>query len=905
MLDDSSPPNATLSFRESPDYEDPKDMNRDNLYELTLIATDSNGLESILEVTVRVINDPNDDTNMAGELEIFNRQPEVNTLLAVTADPEDDDGGVRSVKWQWYYQSATSDGTVGDVVVRPCPTSFTADDITAGDPDRVNTDTNTSTWVEIEGATSSNYMPTRDRIDVYDTTTPTPADRDTVASNSDCLMVRASYLDNGPRLRDESSTRNYDESRQYAYAISEFSVQAEDTDNVKPMFADGDVGLGGTQLRQRVNENFELDDDAVTVSPVGLTTATDSASTPGDLKMENVVPGTIRILDGTFPDDDKDGIIEETDGTYAPDDFTGPTAAADTHKLTFSIGGADAEHFDLVDKATGAIRFTESPNYEVMEERRYTFTLTATDPTNATDSITIILDVENLPEDPEFTGGERAVNYDENSTDTVETYTADDPEADKYFWGLTGTDAALFDIGIIDGRLTFKKAPNYEDPEDDGSGNVYDVDVHLLKDEETITDEDQNATPPARQWAVAITVMDVAEAPMFTKTIDDNDMVVPTMLYIDENKQPDMMLNRALANSPQASDEDDIPETGGDDMYSDVALEYTLSGPGAGAFQIVPATGELRTAQVLDYERLTDKSYEVTVTATDQTEKWDSIDLIINVNNVDEAPVAGGPNQAPEFPSMTMTRDVAEGTASGMAIGDPVMATDPENSGITYELGGADAGHFTIDAMTGQLMTSGALDHEATDSYTVMVTATDDDTMDPMSRMTTVTINVTDVNEGETLTLSPMAPSVGDTITATLNDNDEIVSRDSVQWSRSMTMSGTFTRISGATSMSYEVMAADEDYYLRATVEYTDTHGSQEPLMATTTAKVSTTPIDPNAALIARYDAVANGGNGNGTIEKSEAIAAINDYLFPQAGVDPISKAEVITLINLYLFPDS
>ena len=60
--------------------------------------------------------------------------------------------------------------------------------------------------------------------------------------------------------------------RQYAYAISEFSVQAEDTDNVKPMFADGDVGLGGTQLRQRVNENFELDDEAVTVSPVGLAT---------------------------------------------------------------------------------------------------------------------------------------------------------------------------------------------------------------------------------------------------------------------------------------------------------------------------------------------------------------------------------------------------------------------------------------------------------------------------------------------------------------------------------------------------------------------------------------------------------------------------------------------------------
>ena len=48
--------------------------------------------------------------------------------------------------------------------------------------------------------------------------------------------------------------------------------------------------------------------------------------------------------------------------------------------------------------------------------------------------------------------------------------------------------------------------------------------------------------------------------------------------------------------------------------------------------------------------------------------------------------------------------------------------------------------------------------------------------------------------------------------------------------------------------------------------------------------------------LVNRYDA-----DGNGTIEKGEVIAAINDYLF--AGV--ISKEDVIKLINLYLFGPS
>ena len=48
--------------------------------------------------------------------------------------------------------------------------------------------------------------------------------------------------------------------------------------------------------------------------------------------------------------------------------------------------------------------------------------------------------------------------------------------------------------------------------------------------------------------------------------------------------------------------------------------------------------------------------------------------------------------------------------------------------------------------------------------------------------------------------------------------------------------------------------------------------------------------------LVDRYDT-----NGNGTIEKNEVIAAINDYLFGE-GDQAISKSDVIKLINDYLF---
>ena len=52
-------------------------------------------------------------------------------------------------------------------------------------------------------------------------------------------------------------------------------------------------------------------------------------------------------------------------------------------------------------------------------------------------------------------------------------------------------------------------------------------------------------------------------------------------------------------------------------------------------------------------------------------------------------------------------------------------------------------------------------------------------------------------------------------------------------------------------------------------------------------------------SLVDRYDA-----NNNGTIEKSEVIEAINDYLFGDED-ETITKAQVIELINLYLFGPS
>ena len=93
-------------------------------------------------------------------------------------------------------------------------------------------------------------------------------------------------------------------------------------------------------------------------------------------------------------------------------------------------------------------------------------------------------------------------------------------------------------------------------------------------------------------------------------------------------------------------------------------------------------------------------------------------------------------------PTGVTTRSVAENTAAGVDIGEPVTATDVIGT-VGYTLVGSDAGSFNIDAATGQLQTSAALDYEMKSRYELIVRATDStDSVDIM-----VTIDVTNVVE--------------------------------------------------------------------------------------------------------------------------------------------------------------
>ena len=215
-----------------------------------------------------------------------------------------------------------------------------------------------------------------------------------------------------------------------------------------------------------------------------------------------------------------------------------------------------------------------------------------------------------------------------------------------------------------------------------------------------------------------------------------------------------------------------------------------LVGPTVGTTADVDDKGgqlALRPVTHLDAEGK--DTYVIEVSDPDATIAVSTYRVTITVVDVNERPTApselkGLPpalNTAPTYAATSTTRMVAENTAAGTAIGDPVAAMDADRGDtLTYELGGADAASFAIDAETGQLMTSAALDYETKMEYMVTVTATDSE---GESDMIYVTIMVTNVGLDNMYDMDDSGDISRDEVIAAINDylfGDGSVTRDNV-----------------------------------------------------------------------------------------------------------------------------
>ena len=141
-----------------------------------------------------------------------------------------------------------------------------------------------------------------------------------------------------------------------------------------------------------------------------------------------------------------------------------------------------------------------------------------------------------------------------------------------------------------------------------------------------------------------------------------------------------------------------------------------------------------------------------------------------------------------------------------------------------------------------------------------------------------VTINAANYGVGSAVTET--LPAGFTYVSSTLPDDQTGVTGQEVR----------FTLV-GDTSFTYTVTASSVggSYTFSGTLR--DSDRNDHAVGGDTTVTVSS-----GEPLVARYD-----NNNNGTIERSEVIAAISDYLFGE-GDDAITRADVIKLIHLYLF---
>ena len=396
-----------------------------------------------------------------------------------------------------------------------------------------------------------------------------------------------------------------------------------------------------------------------------------------------------------------------------------PLAATDpdSDSLTYALGGADSGHFAL---SGNQLRTYGALDYEGVKNS-YLVTVTVSDGRGGTDTIDVAITVTNVDEAPP--PANRAPAFDEGASAgrSVAENTpagrniglplaAADPDSDSLTYALSGADSGHF--ALSGNQLRTSGALDYE-----GVKNSYSV---------TVTVSDGNGGTDSID--VTITVTNVDEAPV----------VAPTPANRAPSFDEGASAGRSVAENAPAGTDIGLP-LAATDPDSD-SLTYALSGADSGHFAL--SGNQLRTSG--DYEGVK-SSYSVTVYVSDGRGGTDSIDVTVTVTNVDEAPVEPTPqaNRAPSFyEGANTTRSVAENTEAGQDIGLPLVATDPDDDSLTYALGGTDSGHFALSG--NRLQTSGALDYEGQNSYSVTVNVSDGN---GGSDTAAVTITVTNVNE--------------------------------------------------------------------------------------------------------------------------------------------------------------
>jgi hypothetical protein len=216
----------------------------------------------------------------------------------------------------------------------------------------------------------------------------------------------------------------------------------------------------------------------------------------------NETPTNLTLSTSTVAENKAVGTVVGNLTTTDPD--TGNTF---TYSLVTGDGATDNSLFTIVDN-----QLQTNSVFDFETKNSYRIRVKTTDQGELFFEKQLTIGVTNVNEAPVITSATTAT-FAENGTGTVYTVTATDADAGTTLnYSLSGADANLFNIN--NRAVTFKTAPNFEAPSDNGANNVYNINV--IASDGTLTDTE----------AVAITVTNVNEAPTLDRPSSGNPFVI-------------------------------------------------------------------------------------------------------------------------------------------------------------------------------------------------------------------------------------------------------------------------------------------------------------------------------------------------------------------------------------------
>ena len=670
-IDEDASGNGVLTFKKVPNYESPVDDNKNNVYLVTVKASEASELE--IEVTVT-------DKDEDGEVGFEGRgqfQPQVGRSLLATLTDQDAD--VQDEKWQWS-RGPSADGpwTAIDKATS-ASRSPVADDldmylqatVTYEDKFDAGKTASAATENSVEDRTTANAAPSfkdlDDRFDDPDTdgedNSGTQVNRDVdegVKGANVGKPITATDANNDALhyTIDAGSTADFSiNSRSGQLKTKNDGLNSDDSGTTGAGDSDGE--LNRTVMVTATDPSGASATQAVTVTIVDVN---DSPKFPTTVQKELwVTEKLLALRTGAASTATELGTGEYVatdadlgDGGAARDAVTDSddnVTTAAVVPLTYSVEGADKDKFDITsndDNTVITLAFDDhTPNFEKQDE--YEITIVASDDSapEGVGTVAVTINVVNAEDDGVVTPTQREPQI---GKEVVAGLTDEDGnvrgQSWQWFRNATATTETtdLVDTAPLckdaDGnlndqlcRINDATSPNYT-PGDDDEGEL--LAARVTYTDAFVTPESPGATPIVDAGDSMSVVMqanvemeDAANtAPKFS---DDQDPNTPGKQADAEREVPENKKDANVGDPVTATDTGDL-------------LIYSLSGADEASFTIVSGlkdagkdAGQIRTAEKLDYE--TKDMYVVVVTATDPTGATDTINVMISVTDEDDKTV--------------------------------------------------------------------------------------------------------------------------------------------------------------------------------------------------------------------------------------------------------------------------